>query len=205
MNKQIFSTKTWVHVVGILSVVVCLIIAGTILFSDSTPPEEEQIPLVSSTYTIPPKICVAMFGGNPLVLERPVPLFRDFTDFYKAGTVDSNGNFVFTLTADEKRVLRTNCEKAVKKMRKAGATISEDYTSYVLEKDTYLADSSFACEVLNACFFLQMLNDISPEEMNVEWYIIDPTTNETLQHTSWPKHYMGMDFADLFDGFEYYE
>ena len=143
----------------------------------------------SSTYVFPPDLCIAMFHGEPQDLAYPKDIFMEFANFDVCGGVDEAENFVFTLTAEQKKEIRENCLAVIEQMRGLGATISEDYTVFLVEVDTYKSDSLFVCGVHNACLFLQLVEQGDPSKVFLEWHVYDPENEDIFIHTFWPEHY----------------
>lgn len=145
--------------------------------------------LQTTTYTIPPKTCVALFGETPKEFAKNPNDWDTWEDFCVDSKVNNAGNLELKLSDKQKATWKNFYESHLQDAKKLeGIYISDDYTkmSVALTSKTALEQTSASIMAFKGCFVNQLLNGKDPETMFIDITFTDAETGSTIAHANWP-------------------
>ncbi len=143
----------------------------------------------ATTYIIPTKTCVALFGETPEKFSKDPNDWDTWEDFCVDSKVDNAGNLVLELSEEQEASWKKFYESHIEYAKKLeGVYISDDYTkmSVAVTGKTALKQTSASVMAFKGCFVNQLLNGNDPETMFIDITFTDAETGTTIVHANWP-------------------
>ena len=176
--------------IGIFCCVLIFILGGIVSFQHRT------------TYVLPPKISLALFGTNPedfFKIDRD--FYSDCEDFRKHAKIDENGNLVLKLTKSQENALLKAEDSNIEKTKKnPGIIILDDYSEIIVTGDReQIADilwNEFDILTITDMANRQLFSGKNPSEISIKVTVIESISNEILYTANWPSEPINFSFID---------
>ena len=164
---------------------ICIIIFCTMSFAAVLIRNSLKVNI--TTYEIPPNICQALFDCTPEEFtENRMRLHFTNGDRCYSYKVDKDGDLLLSLSEEQINNWKEQCEEDFESVIPYRTKVSPEYDRVVFEcKDKSLEGTS-ADQAVVACAIFQMLDGCKPEEITVEYVVIDYISKEELQRVVWP-------------------
>lgn len=142
------------------------------------------------TYRIPSELSEKMFGKSA---EEFCQTDGEGTIFYEniiSSNVDDMGNLVIKLSDDKNERIKEECVSKIAQTKDQLAYSSDctEISVYVYQ-ETFFEKSTTLATNLRFFAFYQLLNGTEPENVNVNYKIIDLGTGEELVNINWPQSF----------------
>jgi|GEM_PF-4851392 len=139
------------------------------------------------TYKLPSNVCQALFYCDPdEFTENCISLGITNNDRCYSYSVDEKGNLLLSLTEEQIENWKEQCKKDIKSATSYRTKVSSEYDRVVFEDEHWPIGSTGANQAVVACAVLKMLDGCKPEEIFVEFIVVDGISKEELHHVVWP-------------------
>lgn len=147
-----------------------------------------------TTYEFSPKTSLAFFGRNPEdFFDTYYDYYDECEDFRERAKINENGNLVVKLSKEQEEVFLKSCDSQFEELKKIdGVYISDDYDLLTItgnreEVAEIIANELSVLTVFDLANHQLIVNKINPEEIFVEFRIIDDNTGKAVYSAIWPK------------------
>ncbi len=147
-----------------------------------------------TTYEFSPKMSLAFFGRDPEgFLNTDYDFYDTCEDFRKHAKINKKGNLVLRLTKEQEEAFLQSCDSDLEEFERIkGVHISNDYTLLLVSGNKEEVTDIIANQMpLYAVFDMAnrqlVIKKINPEEITVEFRVVDENTGLCVYNAIWPQ------------------